>query len=167
MFADYRLFKEFNMDLYPEYFPSSMKSFSSTSPAIMESIDSPSLIMTVNQQTSSSKYDTDIIDLGPQFECSTLDVSSINQVEKKDNTYPRSFLLINEKEQLKVSSVVCAFSSWISFRSVWHAVCSAGFHTGGILKVAEMRWKRQSEGDLHLWEHRRRKIVHVKRMLLQ
>ncbi|XP_065210215.1 zinc finger FYVE domain-containing protein 1-like isoform X2 [Planococcus citri] len=89
------------MDIYPEYFKSSMKTSLSTSPAIMESIDSPSLILTVNQQSTCHK--DSIASPNINYECSTLNVSNVNQLEKKDSG-PKCFLLINEKEQLKVNS---------------------------------------------------------------
>lgn len=87
------------MDIYPEYFKSSMKTSLSTSPAIMESIDSPSLILTVNQQTTCHK--DSIKSPNINYECSTLNISNVNQLEKKVSG-PKCFLLINEKEQLKV-----------------------------------------------------------------
>lgn len=92
------------MDMYPEYFKSSMKNNLSTSPAIMESIDSPSLILTVNQQSNYRK-DTDSSSVVAHYECSTLDVSNVNQLEKKDNG-PKCFMLINDKEQLKVMNYI-------------------------------------------------------------
>lgn len=92
------------MDLYPEYFPSSMKSnFSNTSPAIMESIDNPSFILNVNQSTACNK-NVNISDIVSHLECSKLDVDNVNLLEKKENLC-ESFLLINEKEHLKVSKI--------------------------------------------------------------
>lgn len=93
-----------NMDIYPKYFKPSMTNLS-TSPAIMESIDNPSLILTVNNQQDIFRKDTDNSPKGISYECSTLNISSVDQLEKKDSG-PKCFLLINEKEQLKVFFVL-------------------------------------------------------------
>lgn len=90
------------MDIYPGYFQSSMKNnFSGTDPAIMQSIDNPSLIMTVNQTTCNSG--ANVNDLVSQLECSKLSVDNMNLLEDKDDSYERSYLLIDEKERLQVN----------------------------------------------------------------
>lgn len=91
------------MDIYPGYFQSSMKNnFSGTDPAIMQSIDNPSLIMTVNQTTCNSG--ANVNDLVSQLECSKLSVDNMNLLEDKDDSYERSYLLIDEKERLQFNS---------------------------------------------------------------
>ncbi len=66
----------------------------------MKSIDTPSLIL--NNPSSVYGRNVGVSQLVTPLECSKLEVDSINLLEKKDSYY-ESFLLINEKEQLKVN----------------------------------------------------------------
>lgn len=89
------------MDLFPDYYPSSLKSnFTNVSPAIMESIDNPSLILNANQSPTSN-HNVDLTDLVTQLECSKLNVDNMKCLETKENMN-ESFLLLNKREQLKV-----------------------------------------------------------------
>ncbi|KAK7602058.1 hypothetical protein V9T40_009499 [Parthenolecanium corni] len=91
------------MDLFPDYYPSSLKSnFTNVSPAIMESIDNPSLILNANQSPTSN-HNVDLTDLVTQLECSKLNVDNMKCLETKENMN-ESFLLLNKREQLKFST---------------------------------------------------------------
>lgn len=88
------------MDLFPNYYPSSLKgNFTDVSPAIMESIDNPSLILNANQSPASNNVD--LTDLVTQLECSKLSVDNVKLVEPKERI-KESFVLLNKCEQLKV-----------------------------------------------------------------
>lgn len=89
------------MDLFPDYYPSSLKSnFTNVSPAIMESIDNPSLILNTTQPPPSN-HNVDLTDLVTQLEYSKLNVDNLKRLEAKEN-FNEGFLLLNKKEQLKV-----------------------------------------------------------------
>lgn len=89
------------MDLFPDYYPSSLKgNFTNVSPAIMESIDNPSLILNTTQSPASN-HNVDLTDLVTQLEYSKLNVDNVKHLETKQNVN-EGFLLLNKKEQLKV-----------------------------------------------------------------
>lgn len=88
--------------MYPEYecFPSQKTAYSGTSPAIMESIDNPSLILNAHHSSTIDR-NGHVSDVISRLECSKLDVDNVNLLESASTPY-KSVLLINEKEHLKV-----------------------------------------------------------------
>lgn len=95
------------MDIFPDFFQSSSaRNFPVLSPssAIMESIDNPSLIMINNQQMGNQpQFISNIVpDIAINSEFSRIKVQNIIVTEEDGNKL-RSFLLLNDREQLKVT----------------------------------------------------------------